>query len=193
MPDEFAAEEKQAGMLWRHLVAGAGAGAVSRTSTAPLDRLKVLMQVPDLIPWSGGGGSVGPLVIGCDSWPPQVHGSRSSTLGGFFGGFRQMIREGGLRSLWRGNGINVIKIAPETAIKFMAYEQVGCVHVVSAVPRPDPGPPVPQIKLLMGSHQDSLGISQRLLAGSLAGAIAQSSIYPMEVRAQHSHNHQDPC
>ncbi|XP_046695092.1 calcium-binding mitochondrial carrier protein SCaMC-2-B isoform X7 [Silurus meridionalis] len=132
VPDEFTAEEKKTGMWWRHLVAGGGAGAVSRTCTAPLDRLKVLMQ---------------------------VHSSRVNTMC-MAGGFSQMIREGGIRSLWRGNGINVIKIAPESAIKFMAYEQ---------------------IKRLIGSKQETLGILERLVAGSLAGAIAQSSIYPMEV------------
>nr|XP_020474406.1 calcium-binding mitochondrial carrier protein SCaMC-2 isoform X3 [Monopterus albus] len=132
VPDEFTAEEKKTGMWWRHLVAGGGAGAVSRTCTAPLDRLKVLMQ---------------------------VHSSKSNSMR-IAGGFGQMIREGGVRSLWRGNGINVIKIAPESAIKFMAYEQ---------------------IKRLIGSNQETLGIAERLVAGSLAGAIAQSSIYPMEV------------
>ncbi|TRY83625.1 hypothetical protein DNTS_022103 [Danionella cerebrum] len=132
VPDEFTAEEKKTGMLWRHLVAGGVAGAVSRTCTAPLDRLKVLMQ---------------------------VHSSRINAMG-IAGGFTQMIREGGLRSLWRGNGINVVKIAPESAIKFMAYEQ---------------------IKRLIGSNQETLGIVERLVSGSLAGAIAQSSIYPMEV------------
>uniref|UniRef100_A0A4W3JIL8 Solute carrier family 25 member 25 n=1 Tax=Callorhinchus milii TaxID=7868 RepID=A0A4W3JIL8_CALMI len=132
IPDEFTAEEKQTGMWWRQLVAGGGAGAVSRTCTAPLDRLKVLMQ---------------------------VHASKANSMC-IAGGFGHMIKEGGLRSLWRGNGINVIKIAPESALKFMAYEQ---------------------IKRLIGSNQETLGIQERLIAGSLAGAIAQSTIYPMEV------------
>ncbi|XP_023696578.1 calcium-binding mitochondrial carrier protein SCaMC-2-A isoform X1 [Paramormyrops kingsleyae] len=132
VPDEFTVEERMMGMWWRQLVAGGGAGAVSRTCTAPLDRLKVLMQ---------------------------VHGCRSNNLC-IIGGLTQMVREGGMRSLWRGNGVNVLKIAPESAIKFMAYEQ---------------------IKRLMGSDQQSIGIPERFVAGSLAGVIAQSSIYPMEV------------
>ncbi|MFT7796787.1 calcium-binding mitochondrial carrier protein SCaMC-2-B-like [Arapaima gigas] len=132
VPDEFTTEERMTGMWWRHLVAGGGAGAVSRTCTAPLDRLKVLMQ---------------------------VHGSRTNNMC-IMGGLMQMVKEGGRRSLWRGNGINVLKIAPESAIKFMAYEQ---------------------IKRLMGSNQESIGIQERFVAGSMAGVIAQSSIYPMEV------------
>lgn len=45
VPDDFTDEEIHTGMWWRHLVAGGVAGAVSRTCTAPLDRLKVFLQV----------------------------------------------------------------------------------------------------------------------------------------------------
>lgn len=132
IPDEFTEEEKSSGGWWKQLVAGAVAGAVSRTGTAPLDRMKVLMQ---------------------------VHASKTNKIG-IVGGFRQMIAEGGLSSLWRGNGINVLKIAPETAIKFMAYEQY---------------------KKLLTSEGQKIETHSRFMAGSLAGATAQTAIYPMEV------------
>lgn len=51
-----------------------------------------------------------------------MHGSHSDI--NIVGGFKKMISEGGVRSLWRGNGTNVLKIAPESAAKFAAYEQV---------------------------------------------------------------------
>ncbi|XP_014188539.1 calcium-binding mitochondrial carrier protein SCaMC-1 [Haplochromis burtoni] len=132
IPDEFTEEEKSTGGWWKQLVAGAVAGAVSRTGTAPLDRVKVFMQ---------------------------VHSSKANRIS-LLGGFKQMIAEGGVTSLWRGNGINVLKIAPETAIKFMAYEQY---------------------KRLLSSEGAKIETHQRFLAGSLAGATAQTTIYPMEV------------
>ncbi|XP_016882777.1 mitochondrial adenyl nucleotide antiporter SLC25A23 isoform X15 [Homo sapiens] len=132
VPDEFSKQEKLTGMWWKQLVAGAVAGAVSRTGTAPLDRLKVFMQ---------------------------VHASKTNRLN-ILGGLRSMVLEGGIRSLWRGNGINVLKIAPESAIKFMAYEQ---------------------IKRAILGQQETLHVQERFVAGSLAGATAQTIIYPMEV------------
>ena len=45
VPDDFTDQDMVTGMWWRHLVAGGVAGAVSRTCTAPLDRLKIFLQV----------------------------------------------------------------------------------------------------------------------------------------------------
>lgn len=133
IPDDFTENEMQTGMWWRHLVSGGAAGAVSRTATAPLDRLKILLQ---------------------------VHGSSKNNMT-IKSGFKQMLKEGGVKSLWRGNGINVIKIAPESALKFMAYEQFK--------------------RIIHGGGDREIGVMERFAAGSLAGATAQTIIYPMEV------------
>ncbi|KAH0535851.1 calcium-binding mitochondrial carrier protein SCaMC-2 isoform X1 [Cotesia glomerata] len=131
VPDDFTSNEMITGMWWRHLLAGGLAGAVSRTCTAPLDRIKVYLQ---------------------------VHGTTQCNMSNCF---RYMLKEGGVLSLWRGNGINVLKIGPETALKFMAYEQVK--------------------RAIKGTDTRELGINERFIAGSMAGGISQSAIYPLEV------------
>ncbi|KAI6173789.1 hypothetical protein M3Y98_01120200 [Aphelenchoides besseyi] len=134
IPEDFSAHEMETGIWWRHLVAGGVAGCMSRTCTAPLDRLKVFLQ---------------------------VNSSKKRPFG-VVGGIKYLYNEGGFKSFWRGNGINVVKIAPESAFKFMAYEQVKRL-----------------IQRFKGSNE--LSIYERFLAGSAAGAISQTLIYPLEV------------
>ncbi|XP_075895553.1 mitochondrial adenyl nucleotide antiporter SLC25A24-like isoform X1 [Nelusetta ayraudi] len=134
IPDDFSEEEKKSGYVWRQLIAGAMAGCVSRTGTAPLERIKVFRQ---------------------------VHGFKEFK-GNVLKSLQNMVKEGGVQSLWRGNGMNVLKIAPETAMKFAAYEQI-------------------KRAMRGGNQARSLQIHERFVAGSLAGATAQSAIYPLEV------------
>lgn len=57
--------------------------------------------------------------------------------------------------------MNVVKIAPESALKFWAYEEAKIFQ--------------------RGNIDRELNISERFLAGSIAGSVSQTVIYPMEV------------
>ena len=99
-----------------YFVAGGIAGVVSRTATAPLDRLKVYLiaQVgvkDDAIHHAKSGA---PLKAAKTAGRPLVE----ATLA--------LWRMGGMRSLFAGNGLNVIKVMPESAIKFGSYEVENC-------------------------------------------------------------------
>ncbi|KAJ7498844.1 mitochondrial carrier [Mycena latifolia] len=104
-------EEDSHGWLEGHtamkfLLAGGIAGAVSRTCTAPFDRLKIFLitRPPDL-----GGAPVTPK--------PGIGGAKIIASA-----VARIYAEGGILAFWTGNGLSVAKIFPESAIKFFAYE-----------------------------------------------------------------------
>ena len=95
-----------------YFLAGGIAGVVSRTATAPLDRLKVYLiaQVgvkDDAINHAKSGA---PLKAAKTAGRPLIEATKT------------LWRMGGMRSLFAGNGLNVIKVMPESAIKFGSYE-----------------------------------------------------------------------
>jgi Mitochondrial carrier protein len=79
---------------------------VSRTATAPFDRLRVFLitRPPDL-----GGASLAPKL--------SIGGIKTIASA-----VARIYTEGGVLAFWTGNGLSVAKIFPESAIKFFTYE-----------------------------------------------------------------------
>ncbi|KAM9459361.1 solute carrier family 25 member 24, like isoform 5-T5 [Salvelinus alpinus] len=114
---------------WRSFVLAAGlADAVSRTLTAPIDRLKTQLQ---------------------------VYGSKASAQG-----FREL-KAGGVRSMWQGNVVNVLKGTPQSTLQCLIYAQMRV--------------------YTQGWQQESLSVQQRFGLGCVSGAVAHAVFYPLEV------------
>ncbi|GAA5896925.1 uncharacterized protein JCM6883_007057 [Sporobolomyces salmoneus] len=115
-------------------LAGAVAGAASRTVVSPLERLKIILQ---------------------------VQGS-SAQYKGVIHGLTKMWKEEGLRGYMAGNGINVIRIAPYSAVQFSSYEFF-------------------KSGLISTSSDHKMDTPRRLFAGALAGMAAVVSTYPLDL------------
>ena len=165
------------------LLSGGVAGAVSRTATAPVDRLKTILQTGRLPKglakdvygdvYGDAARAASHAAAESSSSEPKTKtktktkskrkpaeknlGKRAPTLRE---AARAVYREGGARAFWRGNGANVLKVVPETAVKFAAFDALKQVVAV------DPG---------------NATTGERFVAGGVAGAAAQAAIYPLEI------------
>lgn len=129
VPDETSID-KTGTPAWITLFSGGVAGAISRTTTAPLDRIKIILQ------------------------------AQTNSKLKFSTGMKYIYETGGWRGFFQGNGTNVLKICPETATKFFAYER---------------------FKRLICKDLKKPKAIERLMSGGLAGIVSQFLIYPLEI------------
>jgi solute carrier family 25 phosphate transporter 23/24/25/41 len=116
-------------------ICGGAAGALSRTAVSPMERVKVLFQV-------------------------QGSGSGQSYKKGTLSTIAQIYREEGYKGLFRGNGINCIRIVPYTAIQYSVYEN---------------------LKQILTNGERNLSTSEKLLCGMVGGIASVGGTYPMDL------------
>ncbi|KAL5227603.1 hypothetical protein ABZP36_015868 [Zizania latifolia] len=85
--------------------AGAAAGAVAKTITAPLDRVKLLMQARGFLTHS-----------------VRVVGESTYKGVGFLEAIADIGKKEGLKGYWKGNLPQVIRIVPYSAVQLFSYE-----------------------------------------------------------------------
>ncbi|KAF2152404.1 calcium dependent mitochondrial carrier protein [Myriangium duriaei CBS 260.36] len=137
-----------------YFLAGGLSGVASRTTTAPLDRLKVYL----IAQTDSASEAIHQAKKGA---PVQATKQSAHTL---IRACRELWAAGGIRSLFAGNGLNIIKVMPESAVKFGSYEATK--RVISKIE----------------GHGDSKRISSssQFIAGGIAGMISQAVVYPLD-------------
>ena len=136
-----------------YFIAGGMAGIISRTATAPLDRLKVYL-IAQTSPKEGAVKAArerSPVKMIKNFGRPLIEACKD------------LWRAGGMRSLFAGNGLNVLKVMPESAIKFGAYEAAK-----------------KTLAKFEGSDPKHLHPTSQFLAGGIGGAVAQCVVYPLD-------------
>lgn len=137
---------------YKYLAAGGMAGAVSRTCTAPFDRLKVYL-ITQTTSFSKSKQA--------QTAATQVAAKSQSTI---LMGLKNIYHQGGFRAFFVGNGLNVIKIVPESAIKFYVFETTKSILA----------------ELTHSEDKNAIPVGARFIAGGVAGLCAQFCIYPVE-------------
>lgn len=83
-------------MDYRHFLAGAGTGLITKTSVAPLERLKILYQIQGI--------------------------KNPNKYGTIYNSLKTIVKEEGFRALYKGNTVNCLRITPIYSLKFTFNE-----------------------------------------------------------------------
>lgn len=149
------------------LLAGGTAGVISRTATAPLDRIKLLFQVRSPVrrrePRNTAFHSRARAQV--QSMPGS--GAAAGTYTSIGQAASKILREEGVLAFWKGNGANAVRVVPYSAAQLASndlYKRLIARHLLQGQ-IPD-GAPLP--------------VAWRLLAGACAGMTATALTHPLD-------------
>lgn len=140
-----------------YFLAGGISGVISRTCTAPFDRIKVF-----LIARTDLGSTL--LNSREDLLLKNPKANINKIRSPIIKAITSLYRQGGIKSFYVGNGLNAFKVFPESSIKFGTFELVK--RVMSKIE----GVKNPQNLSQMATY----------LAGGISGVMAQFSSYPID-------------
>jgi solute carrier family 25 phosphate transporter 23/24/25/41 len=132
--------ERQVRDTLYQLAAGGAAGAVARTFVAPVDRVKILMQTQHV---NNAGAQ------------PKYFSLVQS--------IKTIVKDEGVAKLWRGNGVNCIRVVPYSGFQFASYDKIKSLFLSS------------------GGGEQNFGVPQRLACGAGAAIVATCATYPLDM------------
>lgn len=156
---------------------------------APLERLKILMQVQGNTRAVYTG--VWQVCLGLPRLQTTLHHPHILAV---WQGLAYMARTEGIRGLFKGNGTNCARIIPNSAVKFFAYEhmarfsttaeyalQYDCGMYCGSWILSRPACCLVCSAVMKSSKDGQITPMTRLLAGAGAGIIAMSATYPLDM------------
>lgn len=133
------------GLFGQDMLLGGTVTSLSKTSMAPFERVKILLQT--------------------QSASKQI--TKDQQYKGIIDGFTRISRDSGILSLWRGNGINIIRYFPTQALNF-AFKDV---YKQLLLPTKDSKKTISEI---------DFGI-RNMACGGMAGATSLLGVYPLDL------------